>query len=428
MEILILNDIIGGIAAPEEGATRAGDAAASISTLTVTPTTYITVSMTSVGAKLVYTGKELLTDAVVTFDDGRITSVTPSTSGSSTAKRTPDAQYEVITPAFIDPHAHIGMMRSGEPGDEAEANDQMDPIIAHADALDSVQMDDTSFRDSVEAGVLYSCVVPGSGNIVGGRSAVIRNYGAETNSALIRRAGIKAAIGYNPMSTRTWKGTRPYTRMGSFALLRGKLHDAKEKMKKTGETDVVVGADEQVFRSLVKGREILRVHVHKSDDIAALLRLVDEFRLKITVEHSCDVHNADVYRNLKKRGISVVYGPIDAFSYKVELKHATWRNLAYLLESGVSFGLMTDHPVVLQEMLLYQLRWFLRLGVSKQEAIEIITRKNARIIGIEDIAGTLEPKKWASFICWNGDPFALTSYPVEVYGEGRSLIETNARA
>ena len=59
-------------------------------------------------------------------------------------------------------------------------------------------------------------VVPGSGNIISGHSAVIRNYAADSSSALVARAGIKAAFGYNPMSASSWKGTRPTTRMGAM--------------------------------------------------------------------------------------------------------------------------------------------------------------------------------------------------------------------
>ncbi len=372
--------------------------------------------MTSIKARYIYTGTDVISDALLTFDGDRIKSVE-----ASGARTDADFACEVITPAFIDPHCHIGMVRAGEPSNEEEANEQMESIIAHADALDSVQMDDTAFQDSVAGGVLYSCVVPGSGNIVGGRAAVLRNYATHTNAALIGRAGIKAAIGYNPTSTRDWKGTRPFTRMGTLSLLRGKLHDARERMKKEAKPEEPVSAEEEVLRSLLRGRETLRVHVHKTDDIAALLRLVDEFRLTVTVEHSCDVHDAGIYRELKDRSIPVVYGPVDAFAYKVELKHEHWRNIAFLLESGVQFGLMTDHPVVLQHMLLLQLRWFIRLGLSKTEAIGIVTRRNAEIIGLADNLGTLEPRKWASFVCWNGDPFDLSSYPVAAYGEGVSL-------
>jgi imidazolonepropionase-like amidohydrolase len=74
--------------------------------------------------------------------------------------------------------------------------------------------------------------------------------------------------------------------------------------------------------------------------------------------------------------------------------------------------------VILQRNLLLTLRWFLRHGYSRQDAVELVTRRNAEILGMEASLGTIEDGKLASFICWNGDPFDLASYPVEVYGEG----------
>jgi imidazolonepropionase-like amidohydrolase len=35
----------------------------------------------------------------------------------------------------------------------------------------------------------------------------------------------------------------------------------------------------------------------------------------------------------------------------------------------------------------------------------------------------LEKGKWASLVCWNGDPFSMLSYPVKVFGEGQLLYE-----
>jgi imidazolonepropionase-like amidohydrolase len=113
---------------------------------------------------------------------------------------------------------------------------------------------------------------------------------------------------------------------------------------------------------------------------------------------------------------------VDCFAYKVELKHENWRNIRHLISSGVNFGLMTDHPVVLARQLHLQTRWFIRAGLSKQQAIELITLKNARILGLTPILGTLEKGKWASFVCWNGDPFDLASFPEAVYGEGQLLF------
>ena len=185
--------------------------------------------------------------------------------------------------------------------------------------------------------------------------------------------------------------------------------------------DIHFSGEDNVLRDLL-GRKIrLRAHVHKIDDIAALLRLVDEFKINVTVDHAGDVHRPGIFRELKKRKIPVIYGPIDSFAYKVELKHEDWRNVRYLLESGVEYGLMTDHPVTLARQLLLQTRWFLRAGLSKQQAIELLSRRNSKILGLDDRLGTLEKGKWASFIGWNGDPFDLASYPVAAYGEGELL-------
>ncbi len=377
--------------------------------------------MNCVFAKTIYTGKSIVYDRHLIFNGKNISSISKSAKGELIG------QFDVLTPAFIDPHSHIGMERAGEPSGEGEANDHLDSILALTDALDSVQMDDKAFKDAVESGVLYSCVVPGSGNIIGGLSAVIRNYAKDSTEALIDRAGLKAAFGYNPMSTSSWKGRRPSTRMGAIAILRGRLAEVRLKAQKyrkargSKKEEITFTAEDKVLQDLLSGKIRLRAHVHKIDDIASLLRLVDDFKIKLTIEHAMDVHQPDIFKELKKRKIPVVYGPIDSFAYKVELKHEDWRNIGYLLTSGVQFGLMTDHPVTLARQLFLQTRWFLRSGMSRQQAIELVTRKNASILGIDDRLGTLQRGKWASFICWSGDPFNMASYPTAVYGEGELL-------
>ncbi len=377
--------------------------------------------MNCVHTKTIYTGTSVMEDAYLLFAGQTIAAVSPRKQGELLG------EFAVVTPAFIDPHSHIGMTRAGEPSTESESNDKLEAIFALPDALDSVQMDDKTFQDAVQMGVLYSCVVPGSGNIIGGLSAVIRNYARNSTEALIARAGVKAAFGYNPMATQDWKGTRPSTRMGAIALLRRRLDEVHQKMQKYDRArgkkreDITFSAEETVLRDVLTRKTRMRVHAHKIDDIAVLLRVVDEFKIKVSVEHAMDVHQPEIFGELKKRNIPVIYGPVDAFPYKVELKHEDWHNIRHLLDSQVEYGLMTDHPVTPARQLFLQTRWFTRAGLSKQQAIEVVSRKNADILGLGKLLGTLEEGKWASFTCWNGDPFDLTSYPVAVYGEGKLL-------
>ena len=215
--------------------------------------------------------------------------------------------------------------------------------------------------------------------------------------------------------------------MGALAILRERLDAVRRKIARRkrlrGEkkADAELSAEEEVLRGLLERREVFRVHVHKADDIAALLRLADEFGLRVTCEHTSDVHEIGVYRELARRGIPVVYGPLDSFQYKVEVKHESWRNVKLLVDSGARFGLMSDHPITLQRSMRLGLRWLVRAGMSRLDAVGIVTKANAGILGVDRVLGTLARGKWASFVCWNGDPFDLGSWPVAVWGEGKKL-------
>ena len=137
-----------------------------------------------------------------------------------------------VTPAFIDPHSHIGLDREGEPWQESEVNDIINQIRPLNDPLNSIYFDDRAFVDAVDFGVLYSCVVPGSGNLIGGQAKIIRNFAKNRNEAFFKDYGFKMALGYNPRSTQEWKGERSNTRMGIYALLEKKFDDLLIKKEK----------------------------------------------------------------------------------------------------------------------------------------------------------------------------------------------------
>ncbi len=331
----------------------------------------------------------------------------------------------VVTPAFIDPHCHIGMSRSGEPYQEDESNEQMNAIYPLVNALHSVYMDDRAFRESVEFGVLYSHVMPGSGNIIGGRTALIRNFARDIGDAFIKNIGIKAALGYNPRSTTDWKGTRPSTRMGAVAMLREELIKArktKELIRKKKKEKEEVEPLTDIFMDILDGKMPLMVHVHKEDDIIVLMNLIDEFGIRAVINHGCDVHSRELWEKVKRRNLDVIYGPIDSFSYKVELKNETWRNIRYLVDIKPRFAVMSDHPVVLQRNLYLQLRFFRRFGMSKEESISLISGNSADILNLKNI-GKVKKGNLASLVVWNDDPFKMESYPTMVIGEGKIVHE-----
>ena len=378
--------------------------------------------MKLIKTKILFDGCNENKDCFIGFDDSVIRYV-----GKTKPKGSHEIIYEceVVTPAFIDAHSHIGMIRAGEPANEEEANERMNSVYPLNSALHSIYMDDGSFKESVESGVLYSVILPGSGNIISGNAVLIKNFMSNINEAYMKDIGIKTALGYNPRSTEKWNGTRPSTRMGAIALLRENFLKAKKtinllknKKKQLEEIDPV----SEVFIDILDKKRTLMVHLHKEDDVMILLELVKEFQIKVIANHLCDVHNTNIFTKLRLASIPIIYGPLDAFPYKTELKHESWRNIEKLIESKARFSLMSDHPITLQRNLFLGLRHLLRYGLSKSTAISKITKEAADILNIKDL-GQIKPRYKASMILWNRDPFSLTSYPKVVVAEGKIVYE-----
>jgi imidazolonepropionase-like amidohydrolase len=327
----------------------------------------------------------------------------------------------VVTPAFIDSHSHIGLQRSAEYSGQYEENEQADPVSPITNALHSIYMDDPAFKESVEHGVLYSVALPGSGNVIGGKVVLIRNYALDIEEAFIGDVGIKAALGFHPRSMTHWQGKRPSTRMGVVAILREnfiKAKKAKNLVDSGKKTMDEIDPLTEVFIDILDQKHRMMVHLHKEDDVRILIQLVKEFNIKAVANHCLDVHRQEIFEALKENSIPIIYGPMDSFSNKDELRHNNWRNAELLLKSGAKFSLMSDHPIVLQRNMFYTLRHLLRFGLSRPAAISKITSEAAEIIGAPDI-GQIRPKFKASLIVWNGDPFSFSSYPILVMGEGK---------
>jgi imidazolonepropionase-like amidohydrolase len=376
--------------------------------------------MKLIKSKLLYDGVEEKKDYFIGFEDEEIKYV-----GNSKPEQGGEiiAEDVVVTPAFIDSHSHIGLVRSGEPDREEEANEHMNSVYPLVNALHSVYMDDPAFKESVESGILYSTVLPGSGNIIAGNAVLIRNFVQDIDKAYLMDVGIKAALGYNPRSTVEWKGDRPSTRMGAVAMLRENFNKAR-KMQQLIKTEKKV-IDEvepqtELFMDILSNKLKMMIHVHKEDDIMVLLQIIKEFGIKAIANHCVDVHREEVFTALKAASVPIIYGPMDSFPYKVELKHESWRNAEQLLNSGAKFSIMSDHPVILQRNIFYSLRHLLRFGLSKAHAISKISKEAAEIIGAQNI-GQIRAGFKASLVVWNGDPFSLSNYPILVIAEGRTV-------
>lgn len=141
--------------------------------------------------------------------------------------------------------------------------------------------------------------------------------------------------------------------MGAIAMLRENLIKARKMQALLQKEKKAIDEVEpltEVLMDILSDKYKVMFHVHKEDDVMILIQLVKEFGIKAVANHCCDVHREEIFAALKASSIPIIYGPMDAFPYKVELKHESRRNAEKLLKAGAKFSVMSDHPVILQKI------------------------------------------------------------------------------
>jgi imidazolonepropionase-like amidohydrolase len=326
-----------------------------------------------------------------------------------------DASGSWVLPGFIEAHGHVGIDEEAQGWAGDDTNEMTDPVTAQVRALDAINPADLGFRDAISGGVLAVNVNPGSGNPIGGQTVALKCWGRTVDEMLLREpSGMKAALGENPKRVYGDQSKMPSTRLGTAAVIRTALVEAGNYLRRI-DAGPATGESRPVDRDLkleALGKVLLREipwrqHCHRADDIATAIRLADEFGYDLVIDHGTEAHLlADI---IAARGIPVIIGPLFTTRSKVELRNRSLANPGKLARAGVTIAITTDHPVVPINFLPYQAALAIKDGLDWETALRALTINPARIAGIDDRLGSIEPGKDADLVIWSGDPLDVRS-------------------
>jgi imidazolonepropionase-like amidohydrolase len=391
-----------------------------------------------VGGRVVPITDEPVDGGTVLIADGKVVAVGRDVSVPDDA-RVIDAAGGWVLPGFVEAHGHVGVHEEGEGWAGQDTNEMTEPVTAHVRALDAINPADIGFRDAISGGVLAVNVNPGSGNPIGGQTAALKCWGRTVDEMLLKApAGMKSALGENPKRVYSQQKKTPSTRLGTAAVIRGALVDAANYLQRIEAEQAKPAADrKQVDRDLklealgrVLRREIpWRQHCHRADDIATGLRIAEEFGYRLVIDHGTEAHLlADI---LAAKNIPVIIGPLLTSRSKVELRNRSLTTPGKLAAAGVTIAITTDHPVVPIHFLAYQAGLAVKHGLDRDTALQALTINPARIVGIDDRLGSIEPGKDADLVIWSGDPLDVPSrverafvdgVEIYTYAEGEGLF------
>jgi len=381
-----------------------------------------------IGGRVVPISGEPLASGTVLVTGGKITAVGPDLDIPDGATVI-DAAGGWVLPGFIEAHGHVGVHEEAEGWAGSDSNELTEPVTAQVRALDAINPADLGFRDAVSGGVLAVNVNPGSGNPIGGQTAALKCWGRTVDEMLLRApAGMKSALGENPKRVYGERKQSPSTRLGTAAVIRGALVDAANYLakldaeqrkpddeRKPVDRDLKLEALGRVLRKEIPWRQ----HCHRADDIATALRLAEEFGYDLVIDHGTEAHLlADI---LAAKDIPVIIGPLFTSRSKVELRNRSLDNPGKLASAGVTIAITTDHPVVPINFLAHQAALSVKHGLDRDTALRALTINPARIVGVDDRLGSIEPGKDADLVIWSGDPLDVLSRVTRALIDGEEV-------
>lgn len=340
-----------------------------------------------------------------------------------------EAAGKYVAPGFVDTHSHIGVYAYPAVAAHSDGNEMTDPITPHVRARDSILGSDPAIPRAWRGGVTTIQVLPGSGNAIGGESAILKLRGGTADDMHFEGAprGLKMAMGENPKRTYGSRNKTPMTRMGSAAVMREAF--AKAKAWAEGLARWTAGPMKdgpptaelrtRVLADVLAGKVRVHAHGYLPHDFFTLFRIADEFGFRIaSLQHALEAHRFAA--EIKRRGIGVATFA-DLWGTKHEMYGGRPDNAALLHRAGVRVAIQSDHPVIEQRWLALEAAKASRFGLGDDEALRAVTLNPAWMLGLDGRVGSLEVGKDADVALWSEHPFRIGARVLELFIDGRSV-------
>ncbi len=382
------------------------------------------------------TGQEI-TGGSILFRDGRIVAVGQNVPAPPEAMVV-DGAGKFVTPGVIDTHSHIGVYAAPGTFAESDGNElPVSPNTAYVWAEHSIWPQDPQVPLAIAGGVTTMQVLPGSGNLIGGRGVTVKVIPTRTVQEMKFPGapyGLKMACGENPKRVYGERGG-PATRMGNMAGYRSAFISAENYRRKWDKWLKDKKGDppernlrDETLAEVLRGHILVQNHCYRADEMVQMLDLAKEFGFKIRSFH----HGVEAYKiadRLAQAGTAASVWA-DWWGFKEEAMDGIQENAALLFQAGARPVIHSDSPDGIQRLnqeaakAMYAGR---RAGIniSRADAVKWFTSNPAWVLGIDSIVGTLEAGKMADVVIWSGDPLSVYARAMQVYNDGFLIYDRN---
>lgn len=419
-----------------------------------------TVAITN-GTLVLGDGSEPIAGGTVVVRNGRVVAAGQGVRVPANADVV-DASGKWVTPGIVAGFSRLGLSEvdlGADGSDDTETGNS--PFSAAIDVAPAINPKASTIAVSRADGVTRAVVAPVAGkSIFAGQGAVI-DTGDDMQAILRARAFQFVELGEGGADKAGG------SRSASFALFRNALREAEQLSRRVGP--LTAGAEEpdapnrpivrnpnesRLYSSeagraddvlltrfdaaalvpVLRGQQLLLVHVERAKDILNVLGLRREFpRLRIALVGVTE--GWTVADRIADSGVWVIASALNDLPASFEMLAATQSNVGRMRAAGVkvAIGMIDDNDtryVRNQRQYAGNLVALGKVpgaaGLSWGEAFAMITSKPAEAIGLGREIGSLASGRRGDVVIWSGDPLELSSAPEAVWIDGiRQSLENH---
>jgi len=386
------------------------------------------------------------TNAIVVVEGGKIRAVTTDASAIPPGAETIDLSRYTGLPGLIDAHTHMTLYTDETPGvpmlkQMANLVPATEVFLARKGALRTLEAGVTTVRDLGSDQYMDIAMrdLINHGEMVGPRMFVV-GYGLTITSTPYKP-------GLNPPAGGVADGVPEVLRVVRQQIAAGA--DLVKMYGSTGTDDDVTGFETYTFEEMKAavdtahqfGKKIA-IHSYGPDGARDAVRAGTD-----SLEHATDMDDATI-REMAKRGTFYVptidhnryyidngdkigYAP----GYKERLQAFIPRNLETArkaFKAGVKFAMGSDAIYTMFGENTRELGWFVKAGMSPEQALRTATTNGAELLGKEKELGAVAPGYFADLVAVEGDPLAdinvVLNHVQWVMKDGTVVVDHRAAA
>lgn len=387
-----------------------------------------------VGGTIHTVAGDVLTGAVVVFNNGKITAIgknIPYPPGTEVI----DVTGKHIYPGLIDGYSNLGLTEIGavRATNDISETGRINPNVR---AEVAVNPESEHFPVTRANGITTAITAP-EGGVISGTAAVI-NLDGWTWEDMTLKSGAALIVNWPNMTpNRAWwvteteeeqkknrdRNLKELTQAFKDARAYWTAHKAAAGKGKSIPTDMRWEA----MIPALEGKTPVLVWANNILQIQAAVAWAEDEKIKIIIGGGYDAWRAADL--LKVKNIPVLAGGILRMPTRRHEDYDTPYALpAKLYAAGVKFAIIGEGGASNERNLPYHAAMAAAYGLPKDVALKAITLFPAQVFGVDDRIGSIEVGKDANIIVTDGDPLEIATHVELEFIQGKKIDLTNRHA